>query len=113
MILSFHGAAAVATQVTLLRRNTYNTGVDSNEMSPIEAAEAMRPEWMRNPERNCAHYGPAMFYGSDHAKVVCIGCPVQRECLEYALDNGEYGVWGGTSERERRRIRRVKAQNDS
>lgn len=41
------------------------------------------------------------------AKAVCRECPVRPECLEYALANGErQGVWGGTSERERRRIQR-------
>lgn len=41
------------------------------------------------------------------AKQLCGQCAVRDECLEYALDNGErFGVWGGTSERERRRIRR-------
>lgn len=41
------------------------------------------------------------------AKEVCAGCPVQGECLEYALALGiKWGVWGGTSEYERREIRR-------
>jgi WhiB family redox-sensing transcriptional regulator len=41
------------------------------------------------------------------AKQVCAECVVRDECLEHALANGErFGVWGGTSERERRRIRR-------
>lgn len=37
----------------------------------------------------------------------CNSCPVQLECLNYALDhNIDHGIWGGTSERERVRIRR-------
>lgn len=41
------------------------------------------------------------------ALAVCRGCPVRAACLEYALAYPEhYGVWGGTSERERRRMRR-------
>lgn len=44
------------------------------------------------------------------AKRVCFECPVRGECLEYALDNVErFGIWGGTSERERRKIRRSRA----
>lgn len=40
-----------------------------------------------------------------HAKMVCEGCPVRVACLEHALRNGEKaGVWGGTTERDRRRI---------
>lgn len=41
-------------------------------------------------------------------KAVCAECPVREQCLEYALDLPEretMGVWGGTSERERRKIR--------
>ena len=38
------------------------------------------------------------------------GCVVREDCLEYALANGEkFGIWGGMSERERRRIRRARA----
>ena len=45
------------------------------------------------------------------AKEVCRGCVVRGECLEYALANGEkFGIWGGLSERERRRLRRQRAQ---
>ncbi|MFI1036026.1 WhiB family transcriptional regulator, partial [Streptomyces sp. NPDC020951] len=37
------------------------------------------------------------------AKNVCNGCPIQAECLAYALDQRiEFGVWGGMTERERR-----------
>jgi len=40
---------------------------------------------------------------------VCSECPVIEECLEYALVNREvHGVWGGTSERTRRRMRRAR-----
>ncbi|MDE0803430.1 MAG: WhiB family transcriptional regulator [Acidimicrobiales bacterium] len=43
------------------------------------------------------------------AQAICAECIVSDECLEYALANGErFGVWGGTSERERRRIRRAR-----
>jgi len=41
------------------------------------------------------------------AKKVCRGCEVRAECLEYALEHDErFGIWGGLSERERRRIKR-------
>lgn len=41
------------------------------------------------------------------AKAVCAECPVRARCLHYAVECREiYGVWGGASERERRRIRR-------
>ena len=42
------------------------------------------------------------------AKEVCGQCPVQGECLDYALEtNQDSGIWGGTSEEERRRLRRA------
>jgi WhiB family transcriptional regulator, redox-sensing transcriptional regulator len=41
------------------------------------------------------------------AKKLCRICPVKGECLEYALENDEsWGVWGGMSERERRKLKR-------
>jgi len=43
------------------------------------------------------------------AKAVCATCPVTSECLEYALAGQvKHGIWGGTSERERRRIRSLR-----
>jgi WhiB family redox-sensing transcriptional regulator len=59
----------------------------------------------------CAETDPEAFFpekgGSTRdAKRVCAGCPVRSECLEYALGNDErFGIWGGLSERERRRVR--------
>jgi WhiB family redox-sensing transcriptional regulator len=46
--------------------------------------------------------------GRQHAEAlaICHGCPVRVECLEYALVTDSSGVWGGTSERERDRIRK-------
>ncbi|HEX2851455.1 MAG TPA: WhiB family transcriptional regulator [Acidimicrobiales bacterium] len=43
----------------------------------------------------------------DHAKQVCRSCDAQAACLEFALStNQESGVWGGTSEEERRKLRK-------
>lgn len=39
------------------------------------------------------------------AKAICAGCAVVEPCLEWAITRREVGVWGGTSEQERRRIR--------
>jgi len=45
--------------------------------------------------------------GSSKAARMCAGCAVRSECLEHALDNVEQlGIWGGSSERERRVLRR-------
>lgn len=61
----------------------------------------------------CAQTDPEAFFpekgGSVRdAKSVCRSCEVQAECLDYALLNDErFGVWGGTSEKERRALRRT------
>lgn len=41
----------------------------------------------------------------DAACHVCATCPVQTECLAHALHNERHGIWGGTSEKQRRRLR--------
>jgi WhiB family transcriptional regulator, redox-sensing transcriptional regulator len=41
----------------------------------------------------------------EQAKQICRTCPVCRSCLGWALDHGDAGVWGGTTEEERRRHR--------
>jgi WhiB family transcriptional regulator, redox-sensing transcriptional regulator len=41
------------------------------------------------------------------AKAICRECQVRVECLEFAITTGEkFGIWGGMSERERRKVRR-------
>jgi WhiB family redox-sensing transcriptional regulator len=64
---------------------------------------------------NCMGVDPDLFFpergaSTREAKEVCRGCVAREDCLEYALDNGEkFGIWGGMSERERRRLRRARA----
>jgi len=64
---------------------------------------------------NCVGLDPELFFpvrGSStrDAKEVCRGCVVRGECLEYAVAARErFGIWGGLSERERRRERRALA----
>src|SRR5438270_8347507 len=59
----------------------------------------------------CAETDPEAFFpekggSTREAKRVCGGCPVRLQCLEFALDSDErFGIWGGLSERERRRLR--------
>jgi WhiB family redox-sensing transcriptional regulator len=58
----------------------------------------------------CTQHPPAVFFPSDGvgveiAKRICETCPVKAPCLEHALENRiDHGVWGGASERQRRRI---------
>jgi len=68
----------------------------------------MDTEWMRSGR--CREIPPSVFFPSDgvgveSARRICAECPVKEPCLEYALAYRiDHGVWGGCSERERRRI---------
>ncbi len=61
----------------------------------------------------CAQTDPEAFFpekggSTREAKKICTGCEVRSECLTYALANDErFGIWGGLSERERRRLKRT------
>jgi WhiB family transcriptional regulator, redox-sensing transcriptional regulator len=70
---------------------------------------------MNQPWRSkaaCHGLDPQIFYPATDddeaaapAKAVCVVCPVREACLEHALGHREKeGIWGGTTERERRRI---------
>jgi WhiB family redox-sensing transcriptional regulator len=70
---------------------------------------------------SCRSTDPELFFpvgttglALDHiaaAKAVCTACPVQAPCLEFALEsNQDSGVWGGTSEEERRHLRRQRVR---
>ncbi len=65
----------------------------------------------------CQHSDPELFFPitsggpaarqEAKAKALCGRCPVRGECLDFALRSGQdFGIWGGTSERERRLMRR-------
>lgn len=71
-----------------------------------------RQERSWQAQANCMGVDPDLFFpergeSTREAKEVCRGCVVREDCLEYALANSEkFGIWGGLSERERRRLRR-------
>lgn len=94
---------------------------------PAPAEKDTRPVWIGLPglsddyddgelgwqsDALCAQTDPEAFFpekgGSTRdAKKVCAACNVRSQCLEYALANDErFGIWGGLSERERRRLRK-------
>ena len=82
-----------------------------------EATEvAVNPAELSWQERAlCAQTDPEAFFpekggSTREAKRVCLSCDVRCECLEYALGHDErFGIWGGLSERERRRLKRRSA----
>ncbi len=83
-----------------------------NDGSADEATPEPKTWW---DFANCLGVEPDLFFpergaSTKEAKEVCRGCVVRENCLEYALDHGEkFGIWGGMSERERRRLRRQRA----
>lgn len=92
-------------------------GIDSPSQSRYGQNQAqeegdMNTEWMADGK--CREYPAATFFPQDgvgviKAQRICATCPVAADCLEYALENHvDHGVWGGKSERERRRLQRAR-----
>ncbi|MCX4664218.1 WhiB family transcriptional regulator [Streptomyces sp. SID4919] len=84
------------------------------EAVAVEAVEGVDEEELGWQERAlCAQTDPESFFpekggSTREAKKVCLACEVRSECLEYALANDErFGIWGGLSERERRRLKKA------
>ena len=80
----------------------------------IDADDIITLEWQPTTwqtDAACRGLNPLMFFPArgEHvaaAQAVCNTCPVRVDCLNDALDVGtKYGIWGGTSERQRRQIR--------
>lgn len=91
--------------------------IESDSVSPVSVERTSskvtqipvsEDGWMSLSE--CADSAPGTFFPSDGkgvevAKRICERCVVKEDCLEYAINTRQdHGVWGGTSERERRRI---------
>ncbi|WP_438940588.1 WhiB family transcriptional regulator [Geodermatophilus maliterrae] len=91
----------------------YQPTTSWNEMSWSEIAMGENPGGAEGWRLDalCAETDPEAFFpekggSTREAKRVCSGCSVRAECLEFALANDErFGIWGGLSERERRRVR--------
>jgi hypothetical protein len=70
------------------------------------------PAWM--DRALCAQTDPQLFFpessaNPNEAKRICSSCPVQTECLTYAIEqNDPNGVWGGLGPRERKRLRKTR-----
>jgi WhiB family redox-sensing transcriptional regulator len=80
-----------------------------NEDEPSLEAVLRRPEWhQRAACRGSGHEGFIVERGSQYSRRdLCGGCGVRRECLQTALADPELvGLWAGTTEIDRRRMRR-------
>jgi WhiB family redox-sensing transcriptional regulator len=80
-----------------------------------KAMSAVNLSWRQHAA--CRGLEPEVFYAvsdddAEEAKAICDACPVREPCLEYALTNRERdGVWGGATERERRRMIRQRRKS--
>jgi WhiB family redox-sensing transcriptional regulator len=74
--------------------------------------DGLPPELTWQERALCAQTDPEAFFpekggSTREAKRVCMSCEVRAECLDYALAKDErFGIWGGLSERERRRVKK-------
>jgi WhiB family transcriptional regulator, redox-sensing transcriptional regulator len=81
-----------------------------NQINLSSLDELDQPDWQERAL--CAQTDPEAFFpekggSTREAKRICAGCEVRAECLEYAVAFDErFGIWGGLSERERRRLKR-------
>lgn len=84
-------------------------GYRSVEPTPLwHRFAACRPEYADRPlDQWVDMFFPARGASTAEAKAICAECPAQEACLDQAMRNREHhGIWGSTSERERRRTRR-------
>ena len=90
--------------------NAILRGGAAAEMTLDELFGAVEQEWQ--DQALCAQTDPEAFFpekggSTREAKRICQACAVRDECLEYALEHDErFGIWGGLSDRERRRLKR-------
>jgi len=79
---------------------------------PVEQLALTPDDDLWQEKALCAQTDPEAFFpekggSTREAKRICLGCEVRDACLDYALANDErFGIWGGLSERERRRLKR-------
>ncbi len=78
----------------------------------LEVLDGDADELLWQERALCAQTDPEAFFpekggSTREAKRVCLSCDVRGECLDYALFNDErFGIWGGLSERERRKLKK-------
>jgi len=100
------------TQPQLLSWGDSNTAesTDVDVLARLFELGEQEQEWQERAL--CAQTDPEAFFpekggSTREAKRICAGCEVRSECLEYALEHDErFGIWGGLSERERRRLKK-------
>ena len=122
--------SSLSTSSATVRSASQGEGVDLRAVDPVAswqyaetpaatsaeielAAGEDDPELSWQERALCAQTDPEAFFpekggSTREAKKVCVSCDVRAECLEYALAHDErFGIWGGLSERERRRLKKL------
>jgi WhiB family transcriptional regulator, redox-sensing transcriptional regulator len=85
---------------------------EANALRELEVLDGDAEELMWQERALCAQTDPEAFFpekggSTREAKRVCLSCEVRGDCLEYALLHDErFGIWGGLSERERRKLKK-------
>jgi WhiB family redox-sensing transcriptional regulator len=85
---------------------------EADDVQDLEVLDGDTGALMWQERALCAQTDPEAFFpekggSTREAKRVCLSCDVRGECLEYALFNDErFGIWGGLSERERRKLKK-------
>jgi WhiB family transcriptional regulator, redox-sensing transcriptional regulator len=85
---------------------------EANTLRELEVLDGDAEELMWQERALCAQTDPEAFFpekggSTREAKRVCLSCEVRGDCLEYALLHDErFGIWGGLSERERRKLKK-------
>lgn len=89
-------------------------------MRQLEWKQVVTFSWcvsMFNVEQaNCTSIDPELFFPIGEIKSeiesilcrICMNCPINQECLDYALENNMQGYWGGTTERQRKQMQSAK-----
>ena len=90
--------------------SSQTSSLSSGPIIQLISGESVELSWQERAL--CAQTDPEAFFpekggSTREAKRVCLSCDVRQECLEYALAHDErFGIWGGLSELERRRLKR-------
>lgn len=99
--------------MSLTSSPVYAPSADLRDPARVFDDQAALPAELAWQERAlCAQTDPEAFFpekggSTREAKRVCLVCEVRAECLAYALAHDErFGIWGGLSERERRRVKK-------
>ena len=91
-------------------RQTASLWPHGRQVITVPAASTDDIDWQEMAR--CAEVDGEIFFpekggSTKGAKLICAGCEVRDQCLQYALENDErFGIYGGLSERERRKLKR-------